>query len=833
VETLGRRKDGKTFPLEISRTKWKTREDTFFTAVARDITERKGAEKRIRETGDFLKSVIECCGEGILITDEKGHILSANSAAERMYGVSKEEMIGNHTSMFSSPEESFRKEHRKRIEELLENGFLTPFESVHRAKDGGIINVESTSSMLKDGEGNYVGGISIIRDITDRKRAENEIRQTREFLENVFDTSVDGIMVADDQGRVIRVNRAMEQMLGYENDELIGKYTVELGPGDEQRMSVREPMMRRLLEEGSVSGWETDWYRKDGSLCAVEINIAILKDQDGNMSGAVAAVRNITGHKEVERDLRETSNYLNDVIESSLDCIIVGNGIGRIVKVNTACLDMLGYKEEEIVGKLVAELGPTEEGTYESTTGEPVVIGREFFDKASAMVSKLFEEGKVSNWEVYYRRKDGKLVPTEQSIVYLYDEEGKITGAVGVNRDITERKRADQEKKKLEAQLQRAQKMEAIGTLAGGVAHDLNNTLGAIVGYPDLLLNQIPEESPMRRSLCAIKQSGERAAAIVQDLLTLARRGVTATEVVNLNTVISEYLQSPEYEKLMEFHPAVEIEMNLDTDLSNIMGSPVHLTKTVANLVSNAAEAMPEGGGITVSSQAVYLDKPIAGYEMVNEGDYVVLSVSDRGVGISGHDVTRIFEPFYTKKVMGRSGTGLGMAVVWGTVKDHSGYIDVTSSEAEGTTFKLYFPITRKGRDDTNEHMSIDRYSGSGEKILVIDDAESQREIASHLLKELNYDVDVASSGEEAIDRLKQGPADLLVLDMIMDPGIDGLETYKRILRVNEGQKAIIASGFSETDRVKEAQRLGAGAYVKKPYTLEKIGLAVRAELDR
>jgi signal transduction histidine kinase len=396
-----------------------------------------------------------------------------------------------------------------------------------------------------------------------------------------------------------------------------------------------------------------------------------------------------------------------------------------------------------------------------------------------------------------------------------------------------ERKRAEEERKKLEAALQRAQKMEAIGTLAGGVAHDLNNTLGAIVGYPDLLLGQIPEDSPMRRSLVAIRESGERAAAIVQDLLTLARRGVTATQVVNLNTVISEYLKSPEYEKLNEFHPAAHIETNLEGDLLNMMGSPVHLIKTIANLVSNAAEAMPEGGKVILSSENVYLDKPIAGYDRVTEGDYVVLSVSDSGVGISEHEVTRIFEPFYTKKMMGRSGTGLGMAVVWGAVKDHEGYIDVASTEGEGTTFKLYFPVTRKEMEETQGPLPPNRYCGSGEKILVIDDVASQRQIAASLLEELNYDVEAVSSGEEAVDHLRKSPADLLVLDMIMDPGIDGLETYKRIMDDNGTQKAIIASGFSETDRVRQAQRLGAGPYIKKPYTLEKIGSAVRAELDR
>jgi CheY-like chemotaxis protein len=375
--------------------------------------------------------------------------------------------------------------------------------------------------------------------------------------------------------------------------------------------------------------------------------------------------------------------------------------------------------------------------------------------------------------------------------------------------------------------------MEAIGTLAGGVAHDLNNILSGLVSYPELLLLEIPQDSPLRKPILTIQKSGEKAAAIVQDLLTLARRGVAVTEVVNLNDIISEHVKSPEHGKLRQYHPQVHVEANLETDLLPILGSPVHLSKTVMNLVSNAAEAMPDGGKLTISTENRYIDQPVSGYDDVEEGDYVILTVSDAGVGICSEDMERIFEPFYTKKVMGRSGTGLGMAVVWGTVKDHKGHIDVQSIEGEGTTFTLYFPVTRKEVVTGESLVSIDDYRGKGESILVVDDVEEQREIASRILKKLGYAVKSVSSGEEAVDYLKDNSADLLVLDMIMDPGIDGLETYKRILGLHPKQKAIIASGFSETKRVKEAQRLGAEAYVKKPYLLEKIGLAVRAELDK
>ncbi len=227
--------------------------------------------------------------------------------------------------------------------------------------------------------------------------------------------------------------------------------------------------------------------------------------------------------------------------------------------------------------------------------------------------------------------------------------------------------------------------MEALGLLAGGVAHDLNNVLGIVVGYAELLLNDLDESSPMRDNLLAIMDGGQRAAAIVQDLLTLTRRGVAGRKVFNLNRLILDFKKSPEWEKLLSYHPAVQIKTDLEPDLLNLSGSSVHLEKTLFNLVSNACEAMPKGGALTIKTSNQYLDQTIQGYDHIREGDYVVLSVADTGEGISATDLKRIFEPFYTKKIMGRSGTGLGLAVVWGTVKDHKGYIDVQSEEGKGT----------------------------------------------------------------------------------------------------------------------------------------------------
>jgi two-component system, cell cycle sensor histidine kinase and response regulator CckA len=504
--------------------------------------------------------------------------------------------------------------------------------------------------------------------------------------------------------------------------------------------------------------------------------------------------------------LKKSEQRYRSLFEESRDAISVHSRNGEFLDVNQAMLELFGYTKEEMIGTNVSKI-------YANP-------------KDGRNVLSLLERGPIRDYEIKGKKKNGDEMDCLLTATARWEDDGTIVGYQGLIRDVTE-------KRKLEAQLQRAQKMEAVGTLAGGVAHDLNNILSGITSIPDLLLMQLPQDSPLRKPIATMELSGMRAAAVVQDLLTMARRGVPTMGVVNLNDIISDYLQSPEYSKLKSFFPGVEVKTDLAGSLLNISGSLVHLSKTVMNLLFNAAEAMPNGGTIQVSTQNQYIDMPVKGYDDVEEGDYAVLTVSDGGLGISPQDIDRIFEPFYTKKKMGRSGSGLGLAVVWGTVKDHKGYIDIQSIEKKGTSFTLYFPVCREKPAERKSSVPVEDCKGRGESILVVDDVYEQREIASNILIELGYNVVTASSGEEAVDFMKENSIDLIVLDMIMEPGIDGLDTYKKILEDHPGQKAVIASGFSETDRVIEAQRLGAGPYIKKPYTFVKIGTVVRKELDR
>ncbi len=400
-------------------------------------------------------------------------------------------------------------------------------------------------------------------------------------------------------------------------------------------------------------------------------------------------------------------------------------------------------------------------------------------------------------------------------------------GTQGIIRDITNRKL-------LERQLMQAQKMEVVGSLASGIAHDLNNILSGLVSYPDLLLLQIPKENPLHQKITTIQKSGKKAAAIVQDLLTLARRSVEVNDICNVNDIILDYLDSIEGRELTDRYSKTVLVTELQPGLKNIKGSVVHLSKMIMNVIFNALEAMITGGELVVTTANVFEngDSRDHSQKLIPEGEYVLMTVTDQGIGIAEGDLQRIFEPFYTNKSMGRSGSGLGMTIIWATVRDHNGYIAITSREGKGTTLSIYLPVTKAEGAPRAKQIDLADYRGT-ESILVIDDVAEQLELASDMLIELGYNVQTAMSGERAIAMLKNQQMDLLLLDMIMPGGMDGLETFQQIIRFRPNQKAIIVSGFSESERVKHIQAIGAGAYLAKPYSLKCLAIAVRGELDR
>ncbi|MBN1931492.1 MAG: PAS domain S-box protein [Desulfobacterales bacterium] len=637
-------------------------------------------------------------------------------------------------------------------------------------------------------------------------RHAQELQRYQELFEGVADI----VLIHDFSGRFIKVNKIASTMFGFSEEPFLNTYLTDIASKNQHQKI--QKIFNELAKNGDETIFETTLVTKDGTHLFVECHARRILYQNQNV--ALNVVRDITDRRLAEKSQKESHQTLLTILNSIDATIYVADfETYEILFMNRYMKKLYGNNLE---GKKCYKVFRKRSTPCSHCTNRKLV-GPD--NKPTGVVIWEGENPIINRWFINYDRAirwvDRRLVRFQVAI------------------DITVMKELERDRERSEAQLRKIQKMEAIGTLAGGVAHDLNNILTGIVSYPDLLLMQLPEDSQLRGSIITIKKTGEKAAAIVQDLLTLARRGVVNNEVINLNEIIAEYLKSPEHEKIMSFHKDVIVQTNLESDQLNILGSLVHLSKTIMNLVSNAAEAMQDGGVITISTETVYIDRPIGNYEEVKKGEYVVVSVADTGIGMLPEDSERIFEPFFTKKVMGRSGTGLGMSVVWGTVKDHEGYIDVKTAKGEGSTFSLYFPITREKLIKEKLSLPIENYKGNGESILVVDDVKEQRDVASMMFTQLGYTVDTVPSGEKAIEYLKNKSVDLVLLDMIMDPGIDGLETYKEIIELHPGQKALITSGYSETDRVREAQKLGVGQYIKKPYIFEKIAMAVKGELRR
>ena len=648
------------------------------------------------------------------------------------------------------------------------------------------------------------------------KRVEEAFRKSEEDYRHLFDNSPSAIYQIDCRtGKLLKGNDIMCEFLGCRQEDISSISAFDVLT-DESKQLYLERQTKIAAGEKVTANPEYEIVDKDGNRRWIQLNSNNIYDADGTVIGADVVAHEITDRKRIEGLLRRSEEYFKAITESASDILIIVDEQGTIKYTTPSVERILGYTPDELMGK----------SAFDFILPDDVPRASEDFSRAL-----LTKEVSIPN-SFRIRQKDGVMVILEGIGKNLLDDK-LIAGFVMNVRDVTARTHAEEENRRLVERLNRAEKMEALGTLAGGVAHDLNNVLGTVVGFAELLLMEMDESNPIRPSLASIMEGGQRAAAIVQDLLTLARRGVPAKSVLNLNQVITECLRSPELDKLCSYNLAVTIRTDLEPDLLNVSGSSVHLVKSLYNLISNACEAMKKDGVVTIRTTNQCLYKPIHGYDQVRAGDYAVLTVSDTGEGIPAADLKRIFEPFYTKKVMGRSGTGLGLAVVWGTIQDHNGYINIKSEEGKGSIFTLYFPVTREDISAMSVPLSISEYRGTGESILVVDDVRGQRDLATDMLRTLNYSVTCVSSGEEAVAYLKEHTVDLVLLDMIMDHGMDGLDTYRSILEILPKQKAIIVSGFSDTERVHAAQSLGVGAYVRKPYVMQKLGMAIRKELNR
>lgn len=521
----------------------------------------------------------------------------------------------------------------------------------------------------------------------------------------------------------------------------------------------------------------------------------------------VHALKRATENRRLKQELLASRKKYQRLAEASSEGIVVFSSDG-IIETNRQFCDLFDIAEEEAVG-----------------------LSLDTFFPGFLSPSSLSEVGQdnLQIGEIEAIRRNGTIFPAEIRVKRISEDGHSLW--VATLRDLSRHKQEERTRVKLEEKLTYAMRMESIGLMAGSVAHDLNNILSSIVTFPELLLLEMPAHAKYRTDINKIKKAGQQAAAVVADLLTIARGSACKKEIRSLNDIISNYQDSLHYLHQTKSFPGKKMEFDLDPRLGSARISSVQVTKALLNLVQNAAESIENQGTVSIYTKKRTFAEPYKGYEAIPPGEYEVLGVSDTGGGIAAHHLVHIFEPFYSRKQLGNSGTGLGLTIIMHTMRDHSGFVDVRSDD-RGTVFELYFPTCARGATFTDPSISLDSLLGKGEKVLVVDDQENQRFITSSILKRLGYRAYAVENGEQAIQHLKREPVDLLLLDMILEPGMNGYETFEKIRELVPNQRAVVTSGYHNHPDRERIRALGVSHYLPKPLSLTHLAQAIRQEIS-
>lgn len=514
-------------------------------------------------------------------------------------------------------------------------------------------------------------------------------------------------------------------------------------------------------------------------------------------------------------DTRVDSELLRLLYDVNPTLVFVKDRQGRFVFANMALAEVYGTEVEHLLGKTDADFNPDIEE-----------IEHFLIDDLKVMDSQqelFIAQEKVTG-------PDGNSVWLQTIKRPLIGENGVSNHLLGVCVDITKRIEAEQRELKLRERLAHSERLNSLGVLAGGIAHDLNNILGPLVGYPDLIRMQVDDQN-VHKLIDEMQRSAERATSVIDDLLTLARRGTYKAQPVSPGSCLNDFVSSAALNKILEDNPHAKLSLDLEERIPSILGSESHVHQVLLNLTKNAFEAIVEAGTVTINTGIEELSPVVAGFEEVPRGKVVYLRISDNGDGIKPADHERIFDPFFSRKKKNGGGTGLGLSMVYGIVKDMSGSIELDSERGVGSTFTVRFPVAGTQVDDPDQQVSDLR---GNERLLIIDDLESQRELGQRLLNALGYNVFSASHGTAGIYELKHSavPYDLVIIDMMMGEGADGLDTYRMIQEVSADVPCLLASGYSETERVNLGLQEGVKAFVRKPYTQAVLGAVVRKALD-
>ncbi|MBI4429407.1 MAG: PAS domain S-box protein [Ignavibacteriales bacterium] len=667
---------------------------------------------------------------------------------------------------------------------LTKNKELATMRSeLNKAKDELETRVEKRTAELRS------ANERLVAEVQERVRTEEALRLSQEYARNIIDSSIDMIIAVDTERRVIEFNRTAQETFGLTREEIIGK---DVGTLYATTVDSREVHKNTIHKGGYIQ--QVLNKRKNGETFPSLLSASLLKDAGGAVIGYMGISRDITKEKQAEEELRKSEEKYRTLFEESKDVVFVSNPGGMLLDINPAGVELFGYSSKD---------------EFLTITNSDLFFREEDQGRYHDL---LRTQGYVKDFELELKRRDNQKVVVAVTASAMRDQEGKILAYRGIMRDVTERRQ-------LEQQLLQSQKLESIGLLAGGIAHDINNVLTPIIMASEIFRDRLDDEES-QRMLDMVESSAKRGADIVKQILTVARRVEGERAEVQIKHLIKEMAKIAEE----TFLKSIKIHTNIQKDLWTILGDATQLHQILLNLAVNARDAMPDGGTLTLAAENILLDEHYARMHLdAKPGPYVVLQVADTGVGIAQEKIHKIFEPFFTTKEPGK-GTGLGLSTVHAIIKNHKGFINTYSEVGKGTQFSVYLPALSASTSMEQEKEQTAIQPGNGELILIVDDESSVLEITKATLLKHGYRVVAAMEGTEAVGLFAKNRNEIraVITDMSM-PVMDGIATIRALRRIDPQVRVIVASGRAEHKKETESASLRVEAFLEKPYTADKL----------
>jgi PAS domain S-box-containing protein len=793
--------------LTVSLLRTSDGEPQFVLAMVEDIDDRKRAEHALRETEARFRSAFGSAGIGMALVEPGGRILEVNGALSQFLGHPAANLLGRDMEELTHPDD--RAEAREQLRRLYDGEFRSSqTEKRYLHADGRTIWGLVSVSLVRNSTGTPVYLVFQVQDITERRRAKEALLESERRYRRVVETAYEGVWTIDRDAKTDYVNGRMADMLGYRAEEMLGRPMFDF-MDDEARAEAERNFERR--RRGVVELHEFRLRRKNGEPLWTLMSTNPVLDDDGQFVGALAMVTDITERKRAETALRESEARYRGLVELAPDGILVHCG-GQVVFANDTAARLFGAAQpDEMVGLPVLDL-----------------VHPDYREQVTERVERLRAGGARSPLAAQrLLRRDGTVFEAEiaaTSVTY----QGRPAVQTVVH-DVTERRRSEAALRELEGQFRQAQKMEAVGQLAGGIAHDFNNLLTVITTYSELLLERLDEGDPRRRDAVEIRDAGGRAASLTAQLLAFGRKQVLQPRVLSLNTVVSGV--EPMIRRLIG--EDVHVVMRPAPHLGPVRADPGQLEQVLMNLVVNARDAMPRGGTLSIEMADVRVEGSYAArHPAVAPGPYVMLVVSDTGVGMDDATRSRAFEPFFTTKGPGR-GTGLGLSTVYGIVTQSGGHVWCYSEPGRGTAFKIYLPRADGAELRPAEPGQARSTAGGSEILLLVEDEEPVRVVSRRILERHGYTVLEARDGADALHVAARYPGtiDAVVTDLVM-PELTGREVYRALAAWRPGLRVLYMSGYTDDDILRRGLADPGAAFLQKPFTAASLARAVRAVLD-